>query len=49
MSADVSRREFLATVAAAQGAFVLGFWYPEKASAQTTAPLPAGAAWSPVK
>jgi len=38
MSADVTRREFLATVAAAQGAFVLGFWMPEKAAAQTPAP-----------
>src|SRR4030095_446633 len=38
MSADVSRREFLATVAAAQGAFVLGFWMPEKAAAQTPTP-----------
>src|ERR1051325_10042758 len=45
MSADVTRREFLATVAAAQGAFVLGFWCPEKASAQAAAPGPAGAAW----
>jgi isoquinoline 1-oxidoreductase subunit beta len=43
MSVDVTRREFLATVAAAQGAFVLGFWVPGKASAQT--PVPAGAAW----
>jgi isoquinoline 1-oxidoreductase beta subunit len=43
MSTDVTRREFLATVAAAQGAFVLGFWMPEKAHAQTAAP--AGAAW----
>ena len=31
----VNRREFLATVAAAQGAFVLGFWIPQKADAQT--------------
>src|SRR5262245_24504835 len=38
MSSDVTRREFLATVAAAQGAFVLGFWVPQKASAQTPAP-----------
>jgi len=38
MSADVTRREFLATVAAAQGAFVLGFWMPEKAAAQTATP-----------
>ena len=30
----VNRREFLATVAAAQGAFVLGFWAPQKADAQ---------------
>jgi len=45
MSAEVSRREFLATVAAAQGAFVLGFWVPGKAEAQT-APAPAGAAWA---
>jgi isoquinoline 1-oxidoreductase subunit beta len=43
MSADVTRREFLATVAAAQGAFVLGFWVPEKAHAQTSPP--AGAVW----
>ena len=44
MSGDapgVNRREFLATVAAAQGAFVLGFWVPSRASAQTTS----GAAW----
>ena len=33
--AGVNRREFLATVAAAQGAFVLGFWAPGKADAQT--------------
>jgi isoquinoline 1-oxidoreductase beta subunit len=44
MSADVSRREFLATVSAAQGAFILGFWVPGKAEAQTT-PAPAGAVW----
>src|SRR5262245_54271276 len=29
----VNRREFLSTVAAAQGAFVLGFWAPSKAQA----------------
>ena len=34
-TAGVNRREFLATVAAAQGAFVLGFWMPRKAVAQT--------------
>src|SRR5881396_3155988 len=47
MNTDVTRREFLATVAAAQGAFVLGFWMPEKARAQTqTRPsTPPGAAW----
>src|SRR5687768_6302918 len=43
MNDDVTRREFLATVAAAQGAFVLGFWMPEKAQAQ--APLPEINAW----
>ena len=32
---DINRREFLATVAAAQGAFVLGFWMPQKVDAQT--------------
>ena len=37
----VNRREFLATVAAAQGAFVLGFWMPQKADAQTVP----GAVW----
>ena len=41
MNAGVNRREFLATVAAAQGAFVLGFWVPSRADAQTTA----NAAW----
>src|SRR6478672_7409053 len=30
MSTDVTRREFLATVAVAHGAFVLGFWMPDK-------------------
>src|SRR5712691_4327537 len=47
MNTDVTRREFLATVAAAQGAFVLGFWMPEKARAQTQTPAstPPGAAW----
>jgi isoquinoline 1-oxidoreductase beta subunit len=34
--ADINRREFLATVAAAQGAFVLGFWMPQKVDAQGT-------------
>jgi isoquinoline 1-oxidoreductase beta subunit len=36
MTSDVNRREFFATVAAAHGAFVLGFWMPSRASAQTT-------------
>src|SRR3954453_17459683 len=47
MNTDVTRREFLATMAAAQGAFVLGFWMPEKAHAQTQTPAstPPGAAW----
>jgi isoquinoline 1-oxidoreductase subunit beta len=36
LPAGVNRREFLATVAAAPGAFVLGFWVPRRASAQTT-------------
>ena len=40
MNAGMNRREFLATVAAAQGAFVLGFWVPPGAAAQT-----AGASW----
>ena len=47
MSSDVTRREFLATVAAAQGAFVLGFWMPDKAHAQAQRwrrPAP-GAVW----
>src|SRR5262245_27922649 len=38
MTSDVNRREFLATVAAAHGAFVLGFWMPNRASAQSRAP-----------
>src|SRR5678810_361392 len=47
MNTDVTRREFLATMAAAQGAFVLGFWMPEKVHAQTQTPAstPPGAAW----
>src|SRR3989454_4611636 len=43
----MDRREFLAMVAAAKGAFVLGFWVPRKlggASAQT-APGTSGAVW----
>jgi isoquinoline 1-oxidoreductase beta subunit len=39
-----SRREFLATVAAAQGGFVLGFWLPARAGAQGARGTP-GAAW----
>src|SRR5919205_3062574 len=45
MSTDVTRREFLATVAAAQGAFVLGFWMPDKARAQSPVARPSGAVW----
>src|SRR6266550_1779556 len=45
MSIDVTRREFLATVAAAHGAFVLGFWMPDKTQAQTPAAKPSGAVW----
>jgi isoquinoline 1-oxidoreductase subunit beta len=36
---QVDRREFLATLAAAQGAFVLGFWVPTRAAAQTASGL----------
>ena len=32
-----SVEEFLATLAAAEGAFVLGFWAPQRAHAQTSA------------
>jgi isoquinoline 1-oxidoreductase beta subunit len=39
---EIDRREFLALVSAAQGAFVLGFFVPPRASAQTTA----NATWS---
>jgi isoquinoline 1-oxidoreductase beta subunit len=39
---DVDRREFLALVSAAQGAFVLGFFVPSRASAQDAA----NAVWS---
>src|ERR1051325_12198739 len=45
MSTDVTRREFLATVAAAHGALVLGFWMPKKTQAQTPAARPSGAVW----
>ena len=45
-TAGVNRREFLATVAAAQGAFVLGFWMPQKADAQKAdAQTVPGAVW----
>src|SRR5436190_14624932 len=37
---DVNRREFLTIVAAAQGSFVLGFFVPTQANAQTS-PRPA--------
>ncbi len=36
----INRREFLATVAAAQGAFVLGFCVPPRAGAQTSLGVP---------
>jgi len=39
-SSEVNRREFLSIVAAAQGAFVLGFYAPQKANAQA-GPRPA--------
>src|SRR4026209_161750 len=45
MSSDVSRREFLATVAAAHGGSVLGFWVPGKHQAQTSSAKPSGAVW----
>src|SRR5262245_50146195 len=32
----MNRREFLASAAAAEGAFVLGFWVPSRAAAQET-------------
>ena len=38
---DINRREFLAIVAAASGAFVLGFWVPTQSNAQSVP----GAAW----
>src|SRR5262245_4963856 len=41
MTSHIDRRDFLATLAAAQGAFVLGFWLPSRAEAQTTP----GAVW----
>jgi len=33
MTSSIDRREFLATIAAAQGAFVFGFWLPSRADA----------------
>ena len=41
--AGIDRREFLSLVAAAQGAFVLGFFVPSRAGAQTPATTPSGA------
>ena len=43
---SVDRREFLSVMAAAQGAFVLGFWVPSRASAQTPATALSGAVWA---
>jgi isoquinoline 1-oxidoreductase beta subunit len=43
--ARLHRREFLAAAAAANAAFVLGFWLPPRAAAQTGASVPRGAAW----
>src|SRR5262245_27004963 len=37
MTSHIDRRDFLATLAAAQGAFVLGFWLPSRAEAQDAA------------
>jgi len=34
----IDRREFLSVVAASSGAFVFGFWVPERAAAQNAAP-----------
>jgi isoquinoline 1-oxidoreductase beta subunit len=42
---DLNRREFLSIVAAAEGAFILGFWTPSQANAQTTADTPEINAW----
>ena len=42
MTAGVNRREFLATVAAAQGAFVLGFWMPQTSGRADGCPAPSG-------
>jgi isoquinoline 1-oxidoreductase subunit beta len=41
----MDRRDFLATTAAAGGAFVLGFWVPSRAAAAENVPAPHGAAW----
>jgi isoquinoline 1-oxidoreductase beta subunit len=37
-TSEINRREFLALTAAAQGAFILGFWVPQKANAQDPSP-----------
>jgi isoquinoline 1-oxidoreductase beta subunit len=34
-TSELNRREFIAMVAAAKGAFILGFWVPPRANAQT--------------
>src|SRR5262249_20349300 len=38
----INRREFLAIAAAAEGAFILGFWVPQKANAQGTPAISKG-------
>jgi len=42
--AGLSRRDLLSTAAAATGALVIGFWMPQRASAQSM--NPAGATWA---
>ena len=44
MRDDLSRRDFIATSAAATGALVIGFWMPDRANAQII--HPEGAAWA---
>src|SRR5690242_17380457 len=43
-SAQMNRRDLLATAAAATGALVIGFWMPQRANAQEN--RPEGAAWA---
>jgi isoquinoline 1-oxidoreductase beta subunit len=44
-TSEINRREFLSIVAAAEGAFIMGFWAPSQANAQSATETPEMNAW----